>query len=246
MKLSPFDSLEGTMKSVQLTCALLVLVAAAMPARAADIPVNAPVVKASAAATVFDWSGFYAGAHVGYAWGHAKIGRLNDNNDHDGWLAGGQLGYNVQTGSWVWGAALDGSWTNIKNDNADPTCNETSGFLRISNLFTARLRTGPAIGSTFYYVTGGFATAGMKFRDFDDPIHPIVSKRHNGYTVGLGAEHAFAPNWSARLEYLYVKLGEKDYDLNGAIDSVDPTAHLVRAAVNYRFATGQAPLVTRY
>jgi outer membrane immunogenic protein len=234
------------MKFVELTGAsLLALMAAATPTLAADVPVKAPVAKASAAAAVFNWSGFYAGAHAGYAWGHATVSDLGENNDHDGWLAGGQLGYNLQTGNWVWSVELDGAWTSIENDASLGSC-APCGYVRINSLFTARLRTGPAIGDTFYYLTGGFASGKVKFIDFDVG-NGALSKRHNGYTVGFGAEHAFAPNWSAKLEYLYVNLGGKTYEI-GDPDLVDVKTHLARVGLNYRFATGKAPgpVVTKY
>jgi outer membrane immunogenic protein len=223
---------------------LLALMVAATPTIAADMPVKAPVTKAAAVAPVFNWTGWYAGLHAGYGWGHVVISDLEENNKHNGWLAGGQAGYNVQYGNWVWGAEVDGAWTNIEND-AGPGPGP-DGYVRLRDLFTARLRGGPAIGNTFYYLTGGFASGKVKFNDFDAG-EGALSKRHNGYTVGIGAEHAFAPNWSAKLEYLYVDLGEKTYDL-GTPDPIDFKTHIVRIGVNYRFATGKspAPVVTKY
>ena len=236
------------MKFIPVTGAgLLALMVAATPTLAADMSVKAGPAPAFATVAPFDWTGFYAGPQGGYGWGYATVSDLLENKDHRGWLAGGQLGYNVQTGSWVWGVELDGAWTNIEND-AGPgeDCLPNCGYVRINNLITARLRTGPAIGNTFYYVTGGFASGKVTFNDFDAG-DGALSKRHNGYAVGFGAEHAFTPNWSAKLEYLYFELGEKTYDL-GAPDAVDVKTHISRAGLNYRFATGKspAPVVTRY
>jgi outer membrane immunogenic protein len=232
------------MKFIHVTGAgLLALMAATTTTLAADMSVKAGRAPEPAVA-LFNWTGFYVGLNTGYGWGHATVSGLEENNKHNGWLAGGQAGYNVQSGSWVWGAEIDGAWTNIENDAGPGTGPE--GFVRIRNLITARLRTGPAIDNTFYYVTGGFASGKVKFIDFDNGPEAL-SKRHNGYTVGFGAEHAFAPNWSAKLEYLYVDLREKTYEL-GDPDRVDVTTHIVRAGLNYRFATGKAPgpVVSKY
>ncbi len=107
--------LEGTMRLIQIAGAsLLVVLAAATPTLAADMPIKAPVAKAVAVAPVFNWTGWYAGLHAGYGWGNVTISDLEENNKMRGWLAGGQLGYNVQTGSWVWGAEIDGAWTGIE------------------------------------------------------------------------------------------------------------------------------------
>jgi outer membrane immunogenic protein len=228
-------------KISHLSGAGLLLLALATPAFAADQPIKAPITKAAApVAAVFNWSGWYAGLHVGYGWGHVTISDLEENNKMKGWLGGGQLGYNVQSGGWVWGAEIDGAWTDV--DVKDPTCDvgcAIEGYVKIRSLYTARLRGGPTIGNTLYYLTGGFATGHLKYIDKD--VGPeAVSKWHTGYTVGIGVEHAFAPGWSGRLEYLYVNLRERTYP-QGTPDVVDPSTHLVRAALNYRFATGKAP-----
>ncbi len=235
------------MRLIQIAGAsLLVVLAAATPTLAADMPIKAPVAKAVAVAPVFNWTGWYAGLHAGYGWGNVTISDLEENNKMRGWLAGGQLGYNVQTGSWVWGAEVDGAWTGI--EVTDRTCDSCAieGHVRINSVFTARLRTGPTLGNTLYYLTGGFAIGKLTYIDFD--VGPgAVSHWHTGYTVGLGVEHAFAPGWSGRLEYLYVDLGDRTYP-QGTPDVVDPRTHIVRAAVNYRFATGKSPgpVVTKY
>ena len=33
----------------------------------------------------------------------------------------------------------------------------------------------------------------------------------DGYTVGAGAEYMFAPNWSAKLEYMYYNFGSTTF-----------------------------------
>ena len=77
-----------------------------------------------------------------------------------------------------------------------------------------------------------------------------VSKTHSGWTVGGGLEYAFAPNWSAKAEYLYVNLNREPY-LDIAIPGAAPLTvnarhdfHLLRLGVNYRF--GGAPIVASY
>src|SRR5215510_15785966 len=75
-------------------------------AYAADLPVKAPVYKAPVAAP-FSWSGFYIGAHAGWGWGQKKwsdyfdptgtfasVAGSDADYNVDGFLAGGQIGYN--------------------------------------------------------------------------------------------------------------------------------------------------------
>jgi len=70
---------------------------------------------------------------------------------------------------------------------------------------------------------------------------------HAGWTVGTGLEYAFAPNWSAKVEYLYVDLGT---DTKLATDDVDLKTHVVRAGVNYRYdlsaLLGLLPISSKY
>ena len=64
-----------------------------------------------------------------------------------------------------------------------------------------------------------------------------------GWTVGAGIEWAFANNWTARVEYLYVDfgsvtatgiIGASPY-ANGISTSTDLSAQIARAGVNYKF-----------
>ena len=60
-----------------------------------------------------------------------------------------------------------------------------------------------------------------------------------GWTIGGGLEAAFAPNWTAKVEYLFVDLGGFNCGLNcGAglvTDNVSFHTNLLRAGVNYKF-----------
>ena len=94
------------------------LMAGAIPAMAADLPVKAPP---PIAAPILLWNGFYAGFNGGYSWGHSSR-ELNfvtatgaaivpaggvitsGGTELEGGLFGGQIGYNWQTsptGCWA-------------------------------------------------------------------------------------------------------------------------------------------------
>src|ERR1700738_2672730 len=103
------------MKKLLFAAALSILSTAAT---AADmrLPYKAPPPAAL-------WTGFYAGLHGGASWGSKSF----DYNDFtpgapfvwessipvNGGLAGGQLGYNLQFGSWLIGVEADASWADI-------------------------------------------------------------------------------------------------------------------------------------
>ena len=67
--------------------------------------------------------GIYVGGHVGGGWGEkdwvavgvAPLG----SHDVDGFLGGGQLGFNYQTGPWVFGAEVDFSWADLNGSFTD-------------------------------------------------------------------------------------------------------------------------------
>src|SRR5262245_16470215 len=134
------------------------------PVRAADL--GPPAVRPSAAIP-WSWSGFYLGGHVGAAltttdvadpFGTALFG---DQVRSPGFLAGGQVGYNYQLGSVVFGIEGDASWATSDGTN---TCFAVSGQLVSSNCrvrpdFYATLtgRLGYAAGRSLLYAKGGAA-----------------------------------------------------------------------------------------
>jgi outer membrane immunogenic protein len=82
--------------------------------------------------------------------------------------------------------------------------------------------------------TDAFAAAGVTTAAFG--LHEI----RNGWTVGSGIEVAFAPGWSAKLEYLYLDFGRRStaiafVALPMIVDDAHFTMNVVRAGINYRF-----------
>ena len=80
------------------------------------------------------------------------------------------------------------------------------------------------------------------------PLSASSSQREirSGRTAGAGIEVGFAPNWSAKLEYLYADFGNvRTTWLAPAVPLLPPlpalnddarlTMNVVRAGVNYRF-----------
>ncbi len=213
---------------------------AALPASAADLP-QRNVYKAPVVAPQFNWTGFYLGVYGGYAFG------TGNTDGFDGGMAGGTIGYNWQAlGSpWVFGLEADGGWTNF-GDSASLT----AGALTVTAkseaqaMATFRGRVGYAFDRTLFYATGGGAFLSNKLSvsatsgGFTTGISD--TQDHWGYAVGGGIEYAFAPNWSAKAEYLYLGLGSKTYFSNiaGGISSGDLDVHTVKFGLNYRFGPG--------
>ncbi len=80
-----------------------------------------------------------------------------------------------------------------------------------------------------FYGTLGLAYGGIKGETFglDE------SKTHVGWAGGVGAEVGFTPNWSAKVEYLYMDLGSRAYSITGANNGLQ--SNIVRFGVNYHF-----------
>jgi outer membrane immunogenic protein len=228
------------MKRVLLSATAIVLLAAATQvALAADMPVRRPLppqamVKAPPP-LLFDWSGFYAGVHGGYAWGRSSFDypvTPSGKFDTDGWLFGGLIGVNYQVGQTVLGLEADLNWTDISGRAACITgiCQTSTSWLG-----TARARLGYAADRFMPYVTGGVA-----FGDVEANIPGVggASDTRVGWTAGVGAEYAFSEKLSWKTEYLYVDLGKFNCGTacgGGSPTDVDFKTHIVRTGLNFRF-----------
>ena len=112
------------MKRILLTTVSLGVLGLLSPAFGADLPTYS---KAPVPATpIYDWSGFYVGVFGGgghgnhnlnNALGPAGFADFTVNYSSSGGLAGGEAGYNVQSGSYLVGVEGDAFWANIKGDD---------------------------------------------------------------------------------------------------------------------------------
>ncbi len=94
-------------------------------------PVHKMVVKGPPIPTVapYIWSGIYVGGHFGVGQGEGHVGFPGTAVTVDpyigGYLAGGQIGFNIQNGPWVFGLEAEYSKSNIKGTKA---CGTDPGF----------------------------------------------------------------------------------------------------------------------
>ena len=75
-------------------------------------------------AAIYDWSGFYIGANGGWgsshnSWDSTAPFLVGGEGSHDatGGVAGGQVGYRWQAGTWVFGLEAQGDWADLKGSN---------------------------------------------------------------------------------------------------------------------------------
>ena len=149
----------------------------------------------------YSWAGPYLGGNLGYAWGSVD----NNPTKPSGFAGGVQAGYNFQTGPWVFG---------IEGDIQASGAEQTFAPWKFSNPWfgTVRGRAGYALNNVLFYGTGGLAFGELRATTFG----LTESNTNAGWTLGVGAEMGFAPNWSAKVEYLYVDLANSNFVVTGA------------------------------
>lgn len=213
------------MKSVLIASVALALGAGLVSANAADIQQRSMPTKAPAYVTpVYNWTGPYIGISGGYGFGSSDFSG-GGSVDPDGGLFGATIGYNWQMGQLVTGIEGDISWSGMRDSGA---C--ALGACRVENnwLGTVRGRLGYNAGRWMPYVTGGLAVG-----DIDARVAGVSSSSTElGWTIGAGIEAQIAGPWTAKVEYLYVDLGEGD-SIGG--QRPDFTTNIIRAGLNYRF-----------
>ena len=219
------------MRPIAASLGLLAL--AALPASAADLPRAMPY-KAPAYVAAYNWTGVYVGINGGGAWGNSDWSGLAFSNSPSGGMVGGTIGYNWQgVGSpWVFGVEGDIDWASIKDSSACGTA--FSCQTRNDWLGTVRGRVGYAFDRFLPYATGGVAFGNI---DANRTGFAGSSATNVGWTVGAGIEGVIAGNWTAKVEYLYVDLGDNACSVTacGTPTNVDLQYNVVRAGVNYRF-----------
>ena len=201
------------------------------------------------------WAGFYAGINGGYGWGGAS-GTTSFEGDAfgraqpQGGFGGGQIGYNFQSGSFVYGLETDFQGGDLSGRTAGISANgnDFASKDRTDWFGTARGRLGYSFGRTLIYGTGGFAYGDVRERAVDGGAVLAGSGTQTGWVAGGGAEYKITPAWSLKGEYQYIDLsGSKltGLDATGAAASAngaDSTFQTVRLGLNYSFGGGTQPL----
>jgi len=170
-----------------LLVAAVGLIALAGGAKAADRSASMPTKAPPASAAAYDWTGFYVGAHFGYAggssrWSAAQAGAVASSlsgsldlfQPFDGFAGTGsyfgglQVGYDYMLPNrFVIGAEADASFPSFPNlagisvggtsTFSSPAIGAESYSENVLSFGTVRGRIGYAPGSWLFYGTGGFA-----------------------------------------------------------------------------------------
>jgi outer membrane immunogenic protein len=217
----------------------------ATSALAADLPARTYTKAPVYVEPVYNWTGFYIGGNIGYSWGRSSdtsaltntpgtiLFASTDKTNLNGVVGGGQIGYNWQMQSWLWGFEADIQGTGEKGTRnflcTTGVCTPATsvpGILpiiipgpavpvaltqKIDWFGTVRGRAGVLVTPrVLLYATGGLAYGEVNTSETVGVVPTAFSTNSTnvGWTVGAGIEGAIGGNWTARLEYLYVDLGK--------------------------------------
>ena len=194
------------------------------------------------------------------------------------WVVGGEAGYNWQfSRNFVAGIEADLQATGEEGTGIAPTlitpgcipgilCTTTNVGIdqRLRWFGTARARLGfLPFDHLLLYATGGAAfgeiesttsvttntSSILPFLASSNVATETATTTRAGWTAGGGAEWVLSGGWTAKLEYLYVDLGNVGYTLVNTVTAttVGTSSHftdnIVRVGINYRFG---GPVVASY
>jgi outer membrane immunogenic protein len=242
------------------------LLGTVVSAQAADMAVKAPYLKAPVA-MVYDWTGFYIGVNAGVGIGRdytrlAIPGGASFEATYlnpQGGLGGGQIGYNWQVPNAFFGALVFGVEADIQGTGMRDNFSCLIGCLPAQNLNynqkldwfgTVRGRVGIATGPVLTYVTAGWAYGSVK-TTLTETVGTTAAFASNqnrgGWTWGSGLEASLGGNWTGKIEYLWVNLGDRLdlFTLNGFPQamSTDIREQIFRVGLNYRIGGNGAAYV---
>ena len=225
---------------------------------------------------VSTWTGCYVGGNVGYGWQKTSSTDVDPSNvglyadmgsdTGSGVVGGGQVGCDYQfAGNWVIGVQGMFDGADVKGNHLVPYAYSEdyaeTHSTKADWFATLTARLGLVVApQALLYVKGGVAWVRNNFNDTDlsgaklDPFIGTATSTRAGWTVGVGGEYKFTPNWSVFLEYNYIGLGDNTsaYSYNCGTVCGFPNPYLISdrnnlqtvlVGLNYRFG---GPIVARY
>ncbi len=230
------------------------------------------------------WQGWYGGINAGWAAGKSKVttetvfsptggyflpqsvpqvnnagaGTINVN----GFTGGLSLGYNQQSGSFVYGFELDGGALNVRGRRSAgavyvvaPTTNFTvTETTKADYLVDLRVRFGVVGGDTLWFATAGVARTEIRMEDtFTDTFaapteYVFTGKPKTGWIAGGGFETAIGKESTFKTELLYagfskvsagsnypLSVSSTQFPSNPFTHTADLNVLALRVGVNWRF-----------
>jgi outer membrane immunogenic protein len=182
-------------------------------------------------------------------------------NSQSGWMYGLGVGYDYQTGPWVFG--VEGDWTNSTADRDKqfdavrpanpiagvpvPTAVVTHLKAKASSDIGIGLRVGYAVApQALLYVKGGWSFAKIAFDGHGtDNNVPFTFGEHasiDGFRIGAGGEYMFSEHIYAKAEYRFtnynngnIHVASANASLDPLFDGVDMARHQFLLGIGVRF-----------
>ena len=187
----------------------------------------------------YNWTGIYVGAICGGAFGRSSwtdpspLFPPTGTFTSGGYLVGGTVGGNYQIGSFVIGLEGDGDWSHLSGTTFNTSCVGLGCQTKSDRLATVRGRAAWTWDRVMFYGTGGVA-----FANVQAAAGAPSSSTQTGWAAGVGIEYAFTPNWTAKVEYLFVNLGNQScspVNCSGTATTVSLNESVIRGGVNFKF-----------
>jgi outer membrane immunogenic protein len=212
-----------TMKKLLLGTAAIVALACGS-AGAADLPVyKAPPPP------IFTWTGFYIGGNIGAAWARSEwhdsfFGLDWDRSSDARFIGGGQIGFNYQFNCWVLG--VEAEFDGVGNNGGDgvtrvgPLGHGFQVTSKDTRITTLAARFGYANNNWLFYGKAGGGWVGNNNLTISNLTTGVsfncgtfngCGNNSGGWLVGAGFEYAFTNNWTAKIEYDYLGLGNRTF-----------------------------------
>jgi outer membrane immunogenic protein len=225
-------------------------------ASAADLPArNLPVQQVPVALPLF--LGFYAGLGVGGGWNRDTFTETSScvpscvakaTGRGDGVIGSGFFGYAFRFNNVVVGVEGEFGGSNMKHKTVIPLSEPDTVESRLIADGSLRMRLGYAMGPVMPYITGGVAFGNIRHNyNVYTSSAPYTltgtyetTRWRTGWTLGTGVEWAFAPFWTARIEYRYTDFGR-------ANDTLGPPVYASTFTQKHRESFNSVRIgVTRY
>jgi outer membrane immunogenic protein len=174
---------------------------------------------------VFDWTGYYVGAHLGVAAAEAESTETvfpnspelfqvaTYGNSENSVTGGVQAGWQRQFGKLVAGIEVGYNTLQFNNTELSPLvlnivtgASDLARSVGVSDIFTLTGRVGYADGRWLAYAKGGVSNGevDVDYRQFSTGITTSSNGRQTGWTAGIGVDYALTQNWFLGIEYNYI------------------------------------------
>ncbi len=212
----------------------LIAISVATPGRAADMAVKAP--PPPPAPSYYDWSGLYIGANFGGAWTSGNL-NISGNDFYDGlteFIGGGQIGYNIQAGNFLYGVEGDFDWATF-----DHPALATATLGSVSQHWIGTLAGRLGVVANRWLVYGKLGGGWVKSTAILNApgLGWTGSSTKDGWLVGAGLEYGFKPHWTVRLEYDYLALAGWNSATTPVIQ-LNRDLQVITAGISYKFESG--------